>query len=83
MGRKLSCRPMNHPLKANSESVAGAAQMRMWKYRVASSRTSGEQSTTRKASHTTAHCRAMSTTPDRTAMRSARIRMPPVASPRP
>ena len=29
MGRTVSCRPMNQPLKAKSESVAGAAQMRM------------------------------------------------------
>ena len=55
IGLTLSCMPMNQPLKAIRERVAGAAQIRMKKYFDASSRTSGVQSTTRKAALTNTH----------------------------
>ena len=55
IGRTLSCIPMNQPFTAMRVNVAGAAQILTWKYPSASSLTSGEHFTTRKARSTKTH----------------------------
>ena len=51
----LSCIPMNQPLNAINDRVAGAAQILMKKYLDASSCTSGVHSTNRNAAFTNIH----------------------------
>ena len=72
----LSCMPMNHPFRAIRQRVAGAAHILMKKYLDANARTSGVQSTTRKAAFTNIHCTAMRNTAMARDMASARNRMP-------
>lgn len=52
----VSCIPTNQPLKVISDNVAGAAHTLMEKYSSAKPRTSGVQSTTRKASRVNGIC---------------------------
>ena len=75
IGLTLSCIPMNQPLRAIRLRVAGAAQIRTKKYLAASSRTSGVESTTRKAAWTKTHCIAMSTRAQASAIPRARANM--------
>ena len=51
--------PMNQPLRANSDRVAGAAHTLIWKYLDDSSLTSSEQSTARNATLRKTPCRTM------------------------
>ena len=55
IGFTLSCIPMNQPLSAIRDNVAGAAHILIWKYLSASSLTSGEHLTKRKAKSTKTH----------------------------
>ena len=75
IGLTLSCMPMNHPLKAIRDKVAGAAHILMKKYFDASSRTSGVQSTTQNAALTNIHWMAMSTSANANDIPSARVRI--------
>ena len=70
-----SCIPMNQPLKAIRQSVAGAAHMRMKKYLSARSLTSDELSTSRKASLVKGHWIRMMRAAQPSASSTARIRM--------
>ena len=75
IGLTLSCIPMNHPLKAIRPRVAGAAHMRMKKYFEASERTSGVQSTTRKAALTNIHWMAIRAKAHARAIPKARVKI--------
>ena len=81
----LSCMPMNQPFKAIRLKVAGAAQILTKKYSEASSRTCGEQSTTRKAAFTNIHCIAIRSNAIASDIPNAleRIRAHSLRSPRP
>ena len=85
MGLTLSCIPMNQPLKAISERAAGAAHILIMKYRVASSRTSGVQWTTAKASFRKGSRMATRSNPASSPVTAALARMPawPEVSPLP
>ena len=56
IGAMVFCIPINHPLSAISERVAGAAQTRMKKYRRAKSATTSEHGVNHSTTVTNTHC---------------------------
>ena len=72
---KVSCIPMNHPLKAIRLKVAGAAHILMWKYLSANALTSSEHWTNTNISFWKGHWIKMRSKADSTAALSPLLRL--------